>query len=83
MSTVSETKFLQSRWIRVGVAGLILGTGPLLLAVAISYLMGDKNPNPIGPGLLAMLTFWPSILLIVIGVIVTIVRKVRFARSHG
>ena len=83
MSTVSATKFLQSRWIRVGVAGLILGTGPLLLAVAISYLMGDKNPHPIGPGLLAMLTFWPSILLIVIGVIITIVRKVRFGRSHG
>lgn len=83
MSDVPEPKFLQSRLIRVGVAGLILGTGPLLLAVVISYLMGDKNPNPVGPGILAMLTFWPSILLIVIGVVTTIVRKVRFGRSHG
>jgi len=83
MSTVSEPKFLQSRYIRVGAAGLILGTGPLLLAVAISHLMGDKNPNPVGPGILAMLTFWPSILLIVIGVVITAVRKVRFARSRN
>lgn len=82
MSTESEPRFLQSRWIRVGVAGLVLGTGPLLLAVAISYLMGDKNPNPIGPGILAFLTFWPSILSILIGVVVTIVRKIRFARSN-
>jgi hypothetical protein len=83
MSTLSEPKFMQSRWIHVGVAGMILGTGPLLLVVAISYLMGDKNPNPIGPGILAMFTFWPSILLVGIGVVVTIVKKVRFGRPHG
>ena len=80
MSTASEPKFRQSRWIRVGVAGLIFGTGPLPLAVAISYLMGDKNPNPVGPGILAMLTFLPSILLIMIGVVITTVRKRRFNR---
>ncbi|MCW5574876.1 MAG: hypothetical protein KIT13_02160 [Burkholderiales bacterium] len=82
MSMGSEPRFLQSRWIRLGVAGLVLGTGPLLLAVAISYLMGDRNPNPVGPGILALLTFWPSILLVLIGVIVTIFRKIRFARSN-
>ncbi|MBX3664318.1 MAG: hypothetical protein KF834_01415 [Burkholderiales bacterium] len=82
MNTGSEPRFLQSRWIRVGVAGLVLGTGPLLLAVAISYLMGDRNPNPVGPGILAFLTFWPSILLVLIGVVVTIFRKIRFARSN-
>ncbi|MCW5622532.1 MAG: hypothetical protein KIS79_15595 [Burkholderiales bacterium] len=74
----SEPRFLQSRWIRIGIAGLVLGTGPLFLAVGISYLMGDKNPNPVGPGILAFLTFWPSVLLIVIGVVVTIRRKARF-----
>ncbi len=77
-----EPRFLQSRWIRVGMAGLVLGTGPLLLAVAISYLMGDRNPNPVGPGILAFLTFWPSVLLVLIGVVVTIVRKIRFARLN-
>jgi hypothetical protein len=29
---------------------------------------GTSNPNPIGPGLLAMFTFWPSMILMVIGV---------------
>ena len=81
MNTASEPKFWQSRWIRIGTAGLVFGTGPLPLAVLISLLMGDKNPNPIGPGILAMLTFWPSVLLIMLGVIVTIVRRNRLNRS--
>jgi hypothetical protein len=82
MSSASEPKYSRSRWIRVGVAGLIFGTGPLPLAVAISYLMGDKNPNPIGFGILAFLTFWPSIISIVIGICVTAVRRNRLDQSQ-
>ncbi|MEY2711859.1 MAG: hypothetical protein RL005_81, partial [Planctomycetota bacterium] len=46
-----------------GMAGLLLGTGPLI-AVIVAARMGwtaDPNPNPIGLGILAFVSFWPSI----------------------
>jgi hypothetical protein len=54
----------------IGAIGLIVGTGPLLAIITAAELglTRDPNPNPIGPGLLAFLTFWPSIILLVIGV---------------
>jgi hypothetical protein len=48
----------------LGLVLLIVGTGPLL---AIIVLSSDPNPNPIGPGLLAFVTFWPSVILIGVG----------------
>jgi hypothetical protein len=27
-----------------------------------------KNPNPIGPGLLSFLTFWPSVIMMAVGI---------------
>ena len=63
--------YLQSWWVPIGVALLILGSGPLLfiiIAAAIG-LWPDPNPNPIGPGLLLFFTFWPAVICIVIGVI--------------
>jgi hypothetical protein len=47
---------------------LVLGSGPLLaiIAAASMGLTKDPNPNPIGPGLLAALTFWPSIIMIIV-----------------
>lgn len=62
---------LHSRWIRIGVALLVLGSGPLMLilsAVALG-VWPDPNPNPIGPGLLFFFTFWPAIICIVIGLV--------------
>jgi hypothetical protein len=47
-----------------GLALLIAGSGPLLTVIASSR---DPNPNPIGWGLLAFVTFWPSVVLIVVG----------------
>jgi hypothetical protein len=58
---------LRSKWLWIGVCLLVLGTGPLIVAVQIAKLQGDSNPNPVGPGMLCMLTFWPSIGMIVIG----------------
>ena len=48
----------------------MIGSGPLLgIIVAASLgLTRDPNPNPVGFGILAGLTFWPAIILIVIGV---------------
>jgi hypothetical protein len=47
---------------------LILGTGPVLVIMALAALglTEDPNPNPIGPGILAMFTFYPSIALILL-----------------
>jgi hypothetical protein len=56
-------------WIGAGVLGL--GQGPLLFIAGAAYLglWPDPNPNPIGPGLLAFVTFWPGIALIFVGLI--------------
>ena len=44
-----------SKLIRLGLGGLLLGSGPLLIAVVIADLKGDVNQNPIGPGILCAL----------------------------
>jgi len=69
--------YLQSTWTRVGIGLLVVGAGPLLfiiLAAAVG-LWPDPNPNPVGPGLLFFVTFWPAVICIVIGV-------VRVRRAH-
>ena len=63
--------YLQSTWTRVGIGLLVVGAGPLLfiiLAAAVG-LWPDTNPNPVGPGLLFFVTFWPAVICIVIGVV--------------
>jgi hypothetical protein len=63
--------YLESWWVRIGVALLMLGSGPLLFIIVAAAigLWPDPNPNPIGPGLLFFFTFWPAVICIVIGVI--------------
>jgi len=63
--------YLQSMWTKVGIGLLVVGPGPLLfiiLAAAVG-LWPDPNPNPVGPGLLFAVTFWPAVICIVIGVL--------------
>jgi hypothetical protein len=71
--------YLQSTWTKVGLGLLLVGSGPLLfiiLAAAVG-LWPDPSPNPIGPGLLFFLTFWPAVICIVIGVV-----RVRRRKLH-
>jgi hypothetical protein len=54
--------------------GLILcavGSGPLLVIILLAALgiTKDPNPNPVGFGILAMLTFWPGVGLILGGLL--------------
>lgn len=60
-----------------GLGGLVLGSGPLLgwLLLARIGVLSDPNPNPVGPGILAFLTFWPSIIVLGIGVMQTLSRR--------
>jgi hypothetical protein len=62
--------YLQSRLVMIGFGLLVFGTGPLvfIIAAAALGLWPDPNPNPIGPGLLSFLTFWPAVVCIVVGV---------------
>lgn len=62
--------YLGSRLVKVGLGLLIFGTGPLvfIIVAAALGLWPDPNPNPIGPGLLSFLTFWPAVICIGIGV---------------
>jgi hypothetical protein len=55
----------------VGFWLFVAGCGPLLAIITAASLglTRDPNPNPIGLGLLAGLTFWPAVILIVIGVV--------------
>jgi hypothetical protein len=46
---------------------LLLGSGPLLAVILLAWLgvTKDTNPNPVGFGMLAGLTFWPSAILMI------------------
>jgi hypothetical protein len=63
--------YFQSRWVKIGVALLVLGSAPLLFIIVAAAvgLWPDPNPNPIGPGLLFFFTFWPAVICILIGIV--------------
>ena len=56
-------EYTANRWVKVGLALVVLGWGPLLAIIALAalHLWPDPNPNPIGPGLLFFFTFWPAV----------------------
>ncbi len=63
--------YLHSKLVLAGLGLLIFGSGPLLciLVLAKLGLWPDPNPNPIGPGLLAGLTFWPGVICLGVGIV--------------
>lgn len=62
-------RLTDNRWIKVGLWIVLLGWGPLWAIVLLSSigLWPDPNPNPIGPGLLFFVTFWPGVACLLIG----------------
>ncbi|MBM4111457.1 MAG: hypothetical protein FJ254_08910 [Phycisphaerae bacterium] len=65
----TRRRTLSSILLLLGALGLLFGSGPLM-GVIVAAKMGwtaDPNPNPVGFGILAFFTFWPSVLLLVIG----------------
>jgi hypothetical protein len=61
--------FLANRWSKIGLALVVFGWGPLCLIVLLAAigLWPDPNPNPIGPGLLFFVSFWPAVICLGIG----------------
>lgn len=65
-----STRLRLSRLLWIGIALLIAGCGPLvgIMAMAAVGMTQDPNPNPVGFGILAGVTLWPSLGLIAIGI---------------
>lgn len=57
--------------LKIGIIMLFVGTGPILLLLGLDALGFVDAGNAVGPGILAFLTFYPSIILIIIGGILT------------
>jgi len=58
--------------LKIGISTLILGSGPLLIILFLETLGIIDVSNPVGPGIL---TFWRSIILIIIGVVRESIKK--------
>jgi hypothetical protein len=63
---------LSSGFLWVGIATLVLGTGPLVVTAIL-----DPTSNPVGFGMLTFFTFWPSVAFIMVGLIHGIVRAIK------
>lgn len=61
--------------LKIGLIVFVLGVAPLLLIMALDALGFVDAGNAIGPGILAMLSFYISIVLIIIGGILTYLKR--------
>jgi hypothetical protein len=70
----SNSSFVTDCWrnrtVKIGLALLVFGTAPLDIIILLSKLgIGDPNPNPIGPGLLAGLSFPAGTICVIAGLV--------------
>ena len=63
------SEYLRNSWVKVGLALVVFGWGPLCIIILLAAFGLWPDPNPIGPGLLFFLTSWPAIICLVIGVV--------------
>jgi hypothetical protein len=66
--------------LQVGLCLLFFGSAPLLIAIALDGLSIIDAGNALGLGLLTLLTFYPSLVLIVVGIELTIVKRIKKPR---
>ena len=66
-------EYLANRWFKIGFWLAVIGWSPLwaIVLLAAVGLWPDPNPNPIGPGLLFFITFWPAVICLGVGVFQT------------
>jgi hypothetical protein len=60
-----------------GLGLLCVGSGPLLSTLLLAWLgvTDDPDPNPVGYGILASLTLWPAVVLMIVGVALSFSRS--------
>ena len=58
-----------NRWNKVGFGLVLFGWGPFLFVILMAAIgiWPDKNPNPVGLGMLFAVTFWPAVICFVVG----------------
>ncbi len=68
-----------------GAVMFVIGSGPLLVSIIATELRltDDPNPNPVGLGILAMLTFWPSLIMMAFALLRTSRSGASDATEHG
>ena len=62
-------QLMKSKIFKAGLWLLIIGVSPLLLYVLYEFVSGARGGNPIGLGLLFFVTFWPSVIMMLIGAV--------------
>jgi len=69
LGSVLMNAYLRNIWVRVGLFLVLIGWGPFLIIFFLWAvgLWSDANPNPVGPGLLLFVTFWPAVFCLVVG----------------
>ncbi len=69
--------FLSDKLFWIGAAVVIIGGAPLMtiLLLAKLGLWADPHPNPVGPGLLVFVTFWPGVILMAAGIFRSAIRR--------
>ena len=61
--------------LQVGLCLLFFGSAPLLIEIALDALSVLDAVNGLGFGLLTLLTFYPSLVLIVVGGVLTLLKR--------
>ena len=61
--------------LKIGVLLLVIGTSPLLIVILLNTLGIINAPNPVGFGIIFFITFWPAIILVIIGIIKKVLKK--------
>jgi hypothetical protein len=62
-------RYLQNRWIRIAIGLFALGSVPLALFALLSPVIPVLAPLMAIGTLLWMLTFWPAVLLLAVGIV--------------
>ena len=69
-------KFRLTKQFWTGLVTLMIGSGPLVAILLLAALgfTEDPKPNPVGLGIIAALTFWPGVILMLGGLLASFFR---------
>ena len=68
-------KIFSSKLFKAGLILFTVGISPLLLYVLYEFVTGTKGGNPIGLGLLFVVTSGPGVILMAVGIVLALLKK--------